>query len=336
MTLADSLDLDQLEREARDALARVSSAAALEAFRIRYLSRRGRLSTILRSLKDLPLAERRTVGARANALQERLARAFSEKERSLGRERRRAVDVTAPGRRPPQGHLHPLTLVRRDIEDVFLGMGFEISETPEVETARNNFDLLNIPAGHPARDLLQTFWLSDGRLLRAHTSAGQARVMTGRTPPLRVLIPGRVFRHEATDASHETTFYQFEGIFVDRAVSLAHFKGVIMAALPRIFKRKVTLRIRPSYFPFVEPGVEVDLACFLCRRGCRVCGGTRWMEIMGAGMVHPAVLKNVNIDPRRFRGFAFGGSIDRIAMLRFGIRDIRLFWSGDPHFLKQF
>lgn len=344
MTILEQLQ--KIEESARQALASASTAEALEEFRLGYLSRRGKVSVFLRGLKDLSVEERRAVGKRANDLRDELDTAYAEKQRQLRRTAKRALDVTIPGRRPPSGHLHPLTIVRREIEDLFLGMGFEILETPEVEEPRYNFDLVNIPLGHPTRDLLSTFWLTDGRLLRAHTSAGQARVMAGRTPPFRILIPGRVFRHEATDASHETTFHQFEGLFVDQEVSLADFKGVITAILPRLLHHDVKIRIRPSYFPFVEPGVEVDVSCFFCEEGlarrslgeggCRICKGTRWIEIMGAGMVHPAVLKNVDIDPKRYRGFAFGGSVDRVAMLRYGVNDIRLFWSGDPHFLKQF
>jgi phenylalanyl-tRNA synthetase alpha chain len=325
-----------LEREARASLSRAATAEELEAFRILFLARRGKVSVFLRGLKVIPLEDRRTVGKRANDLREDLMRGTGEKKRQLRGAAKQRIDVTIPGRRLPRGNLHPLTIVRREIEDLFLGMGFEILETPEVEEARYNFDLVNIPLGHPARDLMDTFWLTDGRLLRTHTYAGQARVMTGRTPPFRILIPGRVFRHEATDASHEATFYQFEGLFVGEQVSLADFKGVVTEALPKILRHDVRIRLRPSYFPFVEPGVEVDVSCFLCATGCSVCQGTRWIEVMGAGMVHPVVLKNVGIDPKKYRGFAFGGSIDRVAMLRYGINDIRLFWSGDPHFLKQF
>lgn len=334
MTLPNHLRA--LADEARAALAAAETAEAIEAFRVEYLGRRGKVSVFLRGLKDVPLADRRRVGSDANALRTELTQTYASKVRTVGKGPVRRLDVTVPGHGPAKGHLHPLTLLRREIEDLFLGMGFEIADTPEVEEAKYNFDLVNIPLGHPARDLMDTFWLTDGRLLRTHTSAGQARVMAGRTPPFRILIPGRVFRREATDASHETTFYQYEGIFVDRAVSLAQFKGVVSAILPRLLRRPVNIRIRPSYFPFVEPGVEVDVSCFLCQNGCRVCKGTRWIEVMGAGMVHPVVLKNVGLDPKAYRGFAFGGSIDRLAMLRFGIGDIRLFWAGDSQFLKQF
>lgn len=328
--------LERLAEEARGALQEARTTANLETFRVQFLGRHGKVSAFLRGLKDLPLEDRRHVGARANALREELTQAYTLRLQSVRAPDRRGLDVTIPGRRPPRGHLHPLTIVRREIEDLFLGMGFEIIETREVEEARYNFDLLNIPLGHPARDLADTFWLTDGRLLRTHTSAGQARVMAGRTPPFRILLPGRVFRHEATDASHETTFYQFEGLFVAEHVSLADFKGVVSNVLPRLLRHDVNIRLRPSYFPFVEPGVEVDVSCFLCQTGCRVCKGTRWIEIMGAGMMHPVVLKNVDVDPKKYRGFAFGGSIDRIAMLRHGITDIRLFWSNHPQFLKQF
>jgi phenylalanyl-tRNA synthetase alpha chain len=331
-----SEELYQIENDARRVLNGVSNKETLEEFRLEFLSRQGALSLFLRGLKDASLEDKRTVGKRANDLRANLENDFATKERELSGKNKKKIDVTIPGSRPAQGHLHPLTIVRRDIEDLFMSMGFEIADTPEVEEPKYNFDMVNIPLDHPARDLMDTFWLNDGRLLRTHTSAGQARVMTNRKPPFRILIPGRVFRHEATDASHETTFYQYEGLFVDDKVSLVEFKGIISEILPKLLKKDVKIRMRPSYFPFVEPGVEIDVSCFFCKTGCSVCKQSGWLEVMGAGMVHPNVLRNVNIDPKKYRGFAFGGSIDRLAMLRFGIKDIRLFWSGEPHFLKQF
>ncbi|TSC72868.1 MAG: phenylalanyl-tRNA synthetase alpha chain [Parcubacteria group bacterium Gr01-1014_38] len=328
-----------LQAEARTALSRVQTLAELEQFRNVYLARRGKIPTLLRTVKDLPSDERRPVGAAANTLRRGLEAEYLAARARLRARGVRPFDVTVPGRKPVLGHLHPLTIVRRDIEEVFLGMGFEILDGPEVEEPRYNFDLLNVPLEHPARDLMDTFWLTDGRLLRTHTSAAQARVMANRTPPFRILIPGRVFRHEATDATHESTFSQFEGLYVDEGVSLADLKGVLGEALQRIVHQRVDIRFRPSYFPFVEPGVEVDISC-LSRRGshrdCRVCKGTGWVEILGAGMIHPVVLQNVAVDSTRYRGFAFGGSIDRLAMLRYRLTDIRLFWSGDPNFLEQF
>ncbi len=329
-------ELENLERTAVEGLKEASSWEDLESFKLEFLSRHGKLSSLLRRLKDVPLEERKIAGKRANELRMTLDKAFSEKQKALQPSKQDALDVTIPGKRPAKGHLHPLTIIRREIEDLFVGMGFDIYQTPEVEESKYNFDLVNIPPEHPSRDMMDTFWINDGRLLRAHTTAGQARVMAANKPPFRLIIPGRVFRHEATDASHESTFYQYEGLFVDEEVSLSEFKGIISEVLPRLLKHKVDFRIRPSFFPFVEPGVEIDVSCFFCKNGCSVCKGTHWIEVMGAGMVHPNVLKNVNIDPKKYRGFAFGGSIDRLAMLRFGIKDIRLLWSGDPHFLKQF
>jgi phenylalanyl-tRNA synthetase alpha chain len=331
-----SEELYQIENDARRVLEDVSNKEALEEFRLEFLSRQGVLSLFLRGLKDASLEEKRTVGKRANDLRISFENDFAIKEREVSQKNKKKIDVTVPGSRPVQGHLHPLTIVRRDIEDLFMSMGFEVADTPEVEEAKYHFDMVNIPLDHPSRDLMDTFWLNDGRLLRAHTSAGQVRVMINRKPPFRILIPGRVFRHEATDASHDTTFYQYEGLFVDDKVSLAEFKGIIYEILPKLLKKDVKIRFRPSFFPFVEPGVEIDVSCFFCEKGCSVCKQSGWLEVMGAGMVHPNVLRNANIDPKKYRGFAFGGSIDRLAMLRFGINDIRLFWSGEPHFLKQF
>ncbi|MDO8512728.1 MAG: phenylalanine--tRNA ligase subunit alpha [bacterium] len=335
MTLNE--ELYKIEQDAQKALEEAKTTEYLEAFKLEYLSRHGVLSTFLRGIKDASIDEKRTVGSRANTLRAELEQKYESKLSVLNKGSVRKIDVTVPGKRPAQGHLHPLTIVRREIEDIFLSMGFEIADTPEVEEAKFNFDLVNMPKDHPARDLMDTFWLADGRLLRAHTSAGQGRVMTGRKPPLRILIPGRVFRNEATDASHESTFHQFEGMMVDKDISMADLKGVIEVVLKKILNRDdAKLRFRPTYFPFVEPGIETHVSCLFCKSGCATCKYSGWIEILPAGMIHPNVLRNVGIDSTKYRGFAFGGSIDRLAMLRFGISDIRLLWSGDPSFLKQF
>jgi len=335
MTLNE--ELYKIEQDAQKALEEASTAEYLDAFKVEYLSRHGVLSTFLRGIKNASIEEKRTVGSRANTLRMELEQKFESKLAVLNKSMAKKIDVTVPGRRPAQGHLHPLTIVRREIEDLFLSMGFEIADTPEVEESKYNFDLVNMPKDHPARDLMDTFWLTNGRLLRTHTSAGQGRMMTGRKPPLRVLIPGRVFRNEATDASHESTFHQFEGMMVDKDISLADLKGVIEVVLKKILNRDdAKLRFRPTYFPFVEPGIETHVSCLFCKTGCSTCKYSGWIEILPAGMIHPNVLRNVGIDPTKYRGFAFGGSIDRLAMLRFGISDIRLLWSGDPSFLKQF
>ncbi len=241
-----------------------------------------------------------------------------------------------------KGHYHPLTLVTRDLERIFRGMGFTVAEGPEIETERNNFDLLNIPADHPARDMWDTFWLKklaegDGALLRTHTSPVQVRYMESHKPPIRIIAPGKTYRYEATDATHEAQFYQIEGLMIDKGITLAHLKGALKKFFDEFFGTDSTVRFRPSYFPFVEPGVEVDASCFKCGgKGCNVCKGTGWVEIMGAGMVHPRVLLNVGIDPREYQGFAFGTGVERLAMMKYGVDDIRVFHNGDLRVVNQF
>lgn len=237
------------------------------------------------------------------------------------------------------GHYHPLSIVQRDIARIFHAMGFTVADGPEIETEQYNFDVLNIPKHHPARDLWDTFWLKDGRLLRTHTSPVQARYMETHTPPIRIIAPGKVYRHEATDATHEAQFYQLEGLMVDEHTSLATLRFVLEKFFSEFFGKTLEARLRPSFFPFVEPGVEVDMSCFACARNgspCSVCKGTGWVEIMGAGMVHPVVLENVGIDPKKYHGFAFGSGIERLAMLKYGVPDIRLFHNGDLRVVNQF
>lgn len=236
------------------------------------------------------------------------------------------IDVTAPGKKFERGHLHPLTFVQKKATDIFTSMGFEIAEGPELETEYYNFDALNIPQNHPARDLMDTFWIKNGRLMRTHTSPVQIHYMEIHQPPFRIIVPGRVFRYEATDATHEIQFYQLEGLMVGKNITLAHLRGVMETFFREFFGSKdIEVRLRPSYFPFVEPGVEIDMKY-----------KRKWIEIAGAGMVHPKVLENVKIDPREWQGFAFGMGIDRLAMIKYKIGDIRLFYSGDLRFIKQF
>ena len=247
------------------------------------------------------------------------------------------IDVTVPGERHEVGHLHPLTLVKRKIEEIFQGMGFSVIEGPEVENEWYNFDALNIPKDHPARDLWDTFYLKNGLLLRTHTSPVQIRYMEKHQPPFRIIVPGRIFRHEATDASHEINFYQVEGLMVGKDISAANFKAIIEEFLSRFFGKKVKARLRPSFFPFTEPSFEVDMTCLVCNeKGCSVCSKRCWIEIMGAGMVHPNVLKAGGINPKNWQGFAFGIGMDRLAMMKYKVDDIRLFYSNDLRFLKQF
>jgi len=247
------------------------------------------------------------------------------------------IDVTVPGERHEVGHLHPLTLVKRKIEETFQAMGFSVIEGPEVENEWYNFDALNIPKDHPARDLWDTFYLKNGLLLRTHTSPVQIRYMEKNNPPFRIIVPGRIFRHEATDASHETNFYQIEGLMVGKDISAANFKAIIQEFLSRFFGKPVKTRLRPSFFPFTEPSFEVDISCLICKgKGCSACSRTGWIELIGAGMVHPNVLKAAGINSKNWPGFAFGMGMDRLAMMKYKIDDIRLFYSGDLRFLQQF
>lgn len=253
------------------------------------------------------------------------------------------IDVSAPGKRPKRGSLHPVTVLEREIVRSFAGMGFSVAVGPEVETERYNFDALNIPKDHPARDMWDTFWLKDETpegerlLLRTHTSPVQIRWMESHTPPIRIIAPGKVFRFEATDATHETQFYQFEGLMIGEQVSLADLKGTLTAFFENLFKKSLAIRFRPSFFPFTEPSVEIDIGCIHCDgKGCGVCKQTGWIEVMGAGMVHPKVLEACGIDSNRFQGFAFGGGVDRFVMLKWGIPDVRMLYTGDLRVVDQF
>lgn len=319
--------LEQLKTEALAALERG------EDIQQKYLGRGdGELVRILRGLKDLPLEERRKVGQLANQIKRELEEKIRFKVKGL---RFKVIDLTLPGKKQPEGHLHPLTRVQWEIADIFQGMGFSIYEGQELETDYYNFEALNIPKDHPARDLQATFFTEDGRVLRTHTSNMQVRIMEKIKPPLRVAVMGRCFRYEATDARHEHTFYQLEGFAVDKEITLANLSAVIKDFLNVFFQRPVDIRLRPGYFPFVEPGLEVDCSC-LCRKGCALCKNTGWLEMAGAGMIHPNVLKAAGYPKGKYTGFAFGFGLNRLAMLKYGIDDIRLFMSGDLRFLKQF
>jgi len=336
----------------------VSNFSDLERLKNKFLGRKEELSQILRGIKDLPQNERKKIGKLGNEVKEEIEEMIEEREKSLGEEERRdiSLDLTIPGEKIEPGHLHPLTQFLRKVIDIFVRMGFEVVEGPEVETSRYNFDLLNIPKNHPARDMWDTYYIvppdkvlgkerkstrkqkiKDELLLRTHTSPMQLRAMEKRRPPVRLIVPGRVFRHEATDSSHETTFYQCEGLVIDRDIKVTDLIGTIELFLKTLFGKKVKMRVRPHYYPFTEPSLDFDMSCLLCGgKGCRVCGGTGWLEMMGSGMVHPKVLKNMKIDPEEYTGFAFGMGIDRFMMLYYGIDDIRLSYKGDLRFLEQF
>lgn len=326
-------NLDSLKKKALADIRIAADEKALDGVRVRYVGRKGELTEILKSLKDLPLEKRRILGLKANALREELEAAFSGAQKNISSQRgAKKVDVTKPGTRISRGHLHPLTLVDAEVRRIFSSMNFSVVEGPEVESEFYNFDALNIPAGHPARDMWDTFWVKEkkrgeeGLLLRTHTSPVQIRYMQAHTPPFQIIVPGRVFRYEATDASHAFNFYQVEGLMVGPDITLANFKFVIEEFFKKFFGKQIEFRFRPSYFPFVEPGLEVDI---------RMKGG-KWLEVMGAGMVHRNVFDAVRYNPDTVQGFAFGIGLDRLAMIKYKIPDIRLMYSGDIRFVEQF
>jgi phenylalanyl-tRNA synthetase alpha chain len=337
--------LAELQRQASGELEGCDTTTALTAWNGKYLGRQdGALTMVLRGLKDVPSDQRKIVGQRANEIKadlearlaaRRAALEAAETERALQTER---LDVTLPGRTVPAGGLHPLTQTIRDICGVFAEMGFHIIEGPEVETDFYNFQALNIPADHPARDMQDTFWVVPGQiLLRTQTSPNQIRIMQQTRPPVRAVVPGKVYRNEATDATHEAMFHQIEGLLVDKTTTMRDLRGCLERFAQQIFGPATKVRFRPSYFPFTEPSAEVDVTCIVCGgTGCRVCKYSGWVEIAGSGMVHPQVLRNVNYDPAIYRGFAFGMGVERIAMMRYGITEIRLFSQNDLRFLSQF
>ncbi len=316
-----------------------------EIFR-KYLGEKGKITFLIRSLKKLSKVKRRKMGLQINEFKAFLKKSLEKKAEEIKEKLEKEmvekdwIDVTIPGRKIQVGHLHPLTQVKQEIEEIFQSMGFSIVEGPEIENEWYNFDALNIPVDHPARDFWNTLWLKDKKakfLLRTHTSPVQIHYLEKNQPPLRIIVPGRVFRHEATDASHEINFYQLEGLMVGENVSVANFKAIVQEFFKQFFKKPVKIRMRPSYFPFTEPSFEVDLFCLNCLgKGCPACQKTGWIEMMGAGMVHPNVFLNAGLKPKEWQGFAFGIGIERLAMMKYKINDIRLFYNGDLRFLEQF
>lgn len=350
--------LKQLEIAALAAIQNTADLNQLQEVEVKYLGRNGELTAILKGIKDLPDEQKRTVGQATQQAKKTLESALAEKRNALESAEiskkltAEFFDITAPGTTPSGilgadyelGHTHPLSQVQNEVENIFSDMGFAVMDGPEVESEYYNFEGLNIPADHPARDMQDTFFLKDksaekhGRLvLRTQTSPVQIRTMEKYGAPLRIIVPGRVFRYEATDASHDSTFYQVEGLMIDKNISLADLKGVMREFLTRLFGKEVKVRFRPGYFPFVEPGLELDFSCLICSgEGCSVCKRTGWLEFMGAGMVHPNVLKAGGIDSSIYQGWAFGFGLTRLIMMRHAINDIRLLQSGDLRFTKQF
>jgi phenylalanyl-tRNA synthetase alpha chain len=336
--------VDAIAGEAREAIERADSSADLEALRVRFLGRQGALTLLLRSLGTLPAEERPAVGAAANEakrelealLESRLAAAADRERRRQRAERR--LDLTLPGRRPPQGAVHPLSRTHDEIVAIFVGLGFSVAEGPEIETDFYNFEALNIPKDHPARDMQDTFYVAEATLLRTHTSPVQIRALRAAKGevPVKTITPGRVYRRDVPDASHSPVFHQVEGLAVDRHITMADLKGTLALFAREMFGPGSTIRFRPSFFPFTEPSAEVDVRCFMCGgTGCRACGDG-WLEILGCGMVHPQVLRNGGYDPEEVTGWAFGMGIERIAMLKYGVDDLRLFFDNDLRFLRQF
>jgi phenylalanyl-tRNA synthetase alpha chain len=336
--------LRAIERQFEGERASVVDPKSLEDIRARYLSRKSGLLTLqLQSLGRLPKEQRGEFGRVANELKSRIEAALDALQASIAEREKRlaleheALDVTLPGNRRRIGHQHPLTIVRKEIEDIFISMGYTVEDGPEVESAYYNFDALNIPVAHPARDPRDTFYVGENMLLRTHTSPVQVRTMEKMQPPVRIICPGRVFRRDQFDPTHSPMFHQIECLLVDAGITFADLKGTLERFHKQFFGQKTKTRFRPSFFPFVEPGAEVDVTCVFCEGdGCRVCKGTGWIEVMGSGMVHPNVYGFVNYDADKYTGFAFGGGIERYAMLKYNINDLQLYFQNDMRFLEQF
>jgi len=335
-------ELEILQKEVAISISQASTEKEISEIRVKYLGKKGSITQVLKSLGTLPVPERREAGQRANQLKESTESRIEErlstirKQESTKALEKERIDITLPGRQIPLGKKHPLTQTLEEIVDIFSHLGFEVVEGPEVELDYYNFEALNIPRGHPAREMQATFFISEDVVLRTHTSPMQVRTMEKKRPPVRMICPGAAYRVDS-DPTHSPMFHQVEGLLVDRGITFADLKGVLAAFVHQMFGKETKLRFRPSFFPFTEPSAEVDIECFICGgKGCGVCSKTGWLEILGSGMVDPAVYKFVNYDPEEVTGFAFGMGIERIAMLKFGINDIRLFFTNDLRFLRQF
>ncbi len=335
--------LKNIKMLAEQALSSISSIQELEDVRIKYLGKKGALTSVLRGMGALSKEERPLIGQLANEVRSHLEEkiesaktALLQKEKEL-KLKQEVIDVTMPGKKRSLGKKHPLTLVLDEFKDIFIGMGFEIAEGPEIELDYYNFEALNIPKNHPARDTQDTFYINDNIVLRTQTSPVQIRVMEKSKPPIRIISPGRVYRSDAVDATHSPVFHQIEGLVIDKKVTMGDLKGTLEVFAKKLYGEDSKVRFRPHHFPFTEPSAEMDVSCFKCGgSGCRVCKGEGWIEILGAGMVHPNVLKAGGIDPEEYSGFAFGMGLERIVMMKYSIDDIRLFFENDVRFLKQF
>jgi len=335
--------LEQIRANAEGILREASNLDALENIRIKFLGKKGELTAVLKGMGKLAPEERPQIGALANQIRGTLEAELEEKKNQINaiieenKLKAEVVDVTMPGKKQPIGHLHPLTKVLDNIKDIFIGMGFQIADGPEVEYDYYNFEALNIPKNHPARDTQDTFYIEDNIVLRTQTSGMQVRVMEKTKPPIRIIAPGKVYRSDTVDATHSPVFHQIEGLVVDKNVTMADLKGTLEMLAKSLYGEETRVRFRPHHFPFTEPSAEMDVSCFVCGgKGCSVCKGEGWIEILGCGMVHPKVLANCDIDPEEYSGFAFGIGLERIAMGKYDIDDLRLFFENDKRFLSQF
>ena len=335
--------LEEIRKAAKEALDSFETKEQIEEARIKYLGKKGELTAILKQMGKLSAEERPVIGQLANEIradiEEKIAsKAAQIKEKELERKLlEETIDVTMPATEPAIGHKHPLSIVLDEIKEIFMGMGFDIAEGPEVEYDYYNFEALNIPKDHPARDTQDTFYIEDNIVLRTQTSPMQIRFMENHEPPFRMIAPGRVFRSDAVDATHSPLFHQIEGLVVDKGVTMADLKGTLEAFAKRLYGENTKIRLRPHHFPFTEPSCEIDVSCFKCGgKGCPMCKGEGWIEILGGGMVHPKVLKNGGVDPEEYSGFAFGIGLERLVMFRFNIDDMRLLYENDLRFLGQF
>ncbi len=335
--------LSRIKAEAESALQSAETLDALEELRVKYLGKKGELTSVMKGMGALSAEERPVIGQLANEVRDFIGGALDNKRSALlsaEAEKKilaETIDVTIPGKRPAAGKTHPLTTVLNDLNDIFIGMGFTIAEGPEVELDYYNFEALNIPKDHPARDTQDTFYINDNVVLRTQTSPVQVRVMENQKPPIRIISPGRVYRSDAVDATHSPVFHQVEGLVIDKGITMADLKGTLEVFARKLYGENTRLRFRPHHFPFTEPSAEVDISCFNCGgEGCNICKGEGWIEILGCGMVHPKVLKNCGIDPDVYSGFAFGIGLERVTMFRYDIKDLRMYFENDVRFLGQF
>jgi len=331
------MDLEKIRTSLEEELNSCITLEDLEKIRIKYLGRRGILKEYFKKLKEFPEEERKEKGRILNELQDRIKNFLEEKKREFKEEKEEFIDLFIPGRKIENGSFHPISIVLREIEEIFTSMGFEVVSGPEIESDYNNFEALNIPKEHPVRDMQASFFIEEDIILRTHTSPVQIRVMKSRNPPVRIVAPGKVYRVDPFDPSHSPVFHQLEGLYVDIGVTFAELKGTIEIFAREFFGAETKIRFLPSYFPFTEPSAEVSISCTICKgKGCSTCGGTGWLEVLGCGMVHPKVFENVGYDAEKYTGYAFGFGIERMAMIKYRIPDIRLFYENDIDFLRIF